>query len=622
MNPQNAAAFVEDRPPLWPNRVAEKPLPAEIEQLLIQAQGLTLSAGEQAVQLAEQAVHAARAAADPNLLSRTLFQAAMLMREARRPDRAFVLCLEAEPVLERLDERWRASCVLLLRGSCYLDVGEHERALELINQAAERFTSLDDRAQLGRCYTGLAHAHELGGDLEAALLLAEKSLALLDSGAASTKMRRQLQNNEAFWRCALGQRWLDKGDVSQAQAQFVLAKQSLPDLQGVEVSGADKHVALFLDTAISVHIASGDMAAARQAMKQLARWARRGHNPFEKGLAWLRLADFRVAQSAPQQAIVCARRAASYLNTLPLERHRVGAQLLLAKLLEQTGDLKGAYEAHVQASDIEAAQQKDAIALRAELLTLDLEAEQELRKTAQTLEYAQRLSNVGHMVASINHELNQPMSSIKMLAETTIELLGMGRQEEAQANIQVMHKLSSRLVDLTSKLAAFPAQANKDNPSVNVAHAVTEALSVLRSRLAKTPCQIVHALPDLEVVAAEGQLVRVLANLLNNALDALESSAQRVIRIEAKFENETVNLTVSDNGPGITDSVRERLFQPFFSTKAAGQGLGLGLALSRDVVREMHGDLVAGTAPGGGAMFCITLPLANSPTQSPVAEPT
>lgn len=610
MNPQNAAEFVEDRPPLWPNRVAEKPLPPQIDELLIQAQGLALSASAQAVQLAEQAVHLARVTSDPNLLSRTLFQAATLMRDARRPDRAFVLCLEAEPVLELLDERWRASCVLLLRGRCYLDVGEHERALELITQAAERFTSLDDRAQLWHCHTAMARAHELGGDLTAALLLAKKSMASLDGSAASTKMRRQLQNNEAFWHRALGQQWSDKGDTARAQAEFALAKQCLPDLQGLDVSGAEKHAALFLDNTISVCLANGDMVAARTAMKQLARYARRGRNPFEKGLAWLRLADFRVAQEAPQQAIVCARRAAVYLDTLPLERQRVTTQLLLAKLLEQTGDLKGAYEAHVQASDIEAAQQKDAITQRADLLTLDLEAEKELRKTAQTLEYAQRFSNVGHMVASINHELNQPMSSIKMLAETTIELLGMGHHEEAQANIQVMHKLSSRLVDLTSKLAAFPAQASKENPSVNLAHAVNEALAVLRSRLAKTPCQIVQALPDLEVTAAEGQLVRVLANLLNNALDALESNPQRVIRIEAQVDSDKVKLRVSDNGPGLSDSVRERLFQPFFSTKAAGQGLGLGLALSRDVVREMNGELLAGNAVGGGAVFSITLPLA------------
>jgi signal transduction histidine kinase len=610
MDPQSAGRLPEERPPLWPNRVAEKALPADIEQALDDAHRCIYSAREQAVALAEQAVSAARLLNEPNALGRTLLQAADTLRRAERPDRAFVLCLEAQPLLERLDERWRASCVVLLRGNCYLAVGEHERALELITDAAERFTNLDDRAQLGRCYTATARAHLLGGDLQKAVDHATKSLSLLDPGSKHAPVRRQLQNNEAYWRLSLGKQWLEQGQPQQAKREFELAAklvQALGDLPGLH---QDLHGALYLDTAIGVHIANGNLPDAQQAMKRLASWARRNNSPFEKGLAWLRLADFRVMQNAPHPAIACARRAAVHLAALPLEPLRMTAQLLLARLLEQVGDLKGAYEAHNEASEIEAQQQKQAIAMRAELLTLDLEAEQEVRKTAQTLEYAQRLSNVGHMVASINHELNQPMSSIKMLAETTIELLTLGREEEARDNIQVMYKLSSRLVDLTSKLAAFPAQSVSDNPRVNVRHAVSEALTVLRSRLVKTPCEIVQTLPDVEVCAAEGQLVRVLANLLNNALDAMESSPRRQVLIDASSEHNTLSLRLSDTGPGISETVRERLFQPFFSTKAAGLGLGLGLALSRDVVREMNGELTASNGAEGGAVFCISLPLA------------
>jgi signal transduction histidine kinase len=611
MNTQSAAAFLEDRPTLWPNRVAEKVLPAEVDQCLFSAHQCTFSAREQAVQQADQAVTLARSFPEPSVLARTLYQAATIMRRARRPDRAFVLCLEAQPLLERLDERWRASCVVLLRGECYLDVGEHERALELINEAAERFVNLDDRAQLGRCYTAMAKAYMFGGDLRKAVDHAVKSLALLDASSGSVPLRHQLKNNEAHLRLMLGEQLAEQGHSVLAQDEYARAVQALPDLDEIDVTRWDTNGAAVLDTSIAVHIAAGDLARARDAMKKLAGWARRWNSPVEKGQAWLRLADFRVMQGARHQAIACARRAARHLDTLPLEAERVAAQLLLARLLEETGDLKGAYEAHCEAGEVEARQQKESIAMRAELLTLDLEAEQELRKTAQTLAYAQRLSNVGHMVASINHELNQPMSSIKMLAETTIELLNMGDRQEALANIEVMHRLSSRLVDLTSKLAAFPAQSvGEQQPRVGVKHAVGEALAILRSRLAQTPCEIVQELAEVDVQATEGQLVRVLANLLNNALDAMEGCAKRQIVIASSVEAQQVVLRLSDSGPGIPDSVRERLFQPFFSTKAAGQGLGLGLALSRDVVREMNGDLTAGNDPRGGAVFCVTLPLA------------
>jgi signal transduction histidine kinase len=598
MNSKTESNFPEDRPALWPNRAVEKPLPISVECLLDQAHRCMFTMREQAVALAQQAVAEVREFAEPSIIARTLYQAAGIMRRASRPDLAFVLCLEAQPMLERLDDRWRASGVIRLRGGCYLAVGEHERALELITLAAERFVNLDDRAELGRCYSAMAEAYRLGGDLTKAIDHAVKSLSTLD-------------NNEASMRLLLGQQLAEKGGVAAAQEEHRRAVKALPDISGIDVNQWYPGGATHLDTAIAAHIAAGDLADAKAAMKQLAAWARRWKSPLEKGLAWLRLADFRIMEGAPHQAIACARRAAEQLDTVPLEANRVAAQLLLACLLEEVRDLKGAYEARCEASKVEAQQQKEAIAMRAELLTLDLEAEQELRKTEQTLAFGQRLSNVGHMVASINHELNQPMSSIKMLAETTIELLDLGDFQEASANLQAMHKLSLRLVDLTSKLAAFPAQSQVENPRVNVQHAVDEALAILRSRLARTPCEIVQNLCAVEVQAAESQLVRVVANLLNNALDAMENCSQRCVVIAAHVEsNNTVTLSLSDSGPGIPDNVRERLFQPFFSTKAAGQGLGLGLALSRDVAREMNGDLVASNGPQGGAVFSITLPLA------------
>jgi signal transduction histidine kinase len=614
MTPTNETDIPEDRPAMWPNRSVEKPLPAAVERLLDEAHRCMFTMREQAVLLAQQSVAQAREFTEPSIVARTLYQAAGIMRRASRPDLAFVLCLEAQPMLERLDDSWRASGVIRLRGGCYLAVGEHERALELITDAAERFVKINDRAELGRCYSAMAEAYRLGGDLTKAIDHAVKSLATLDTTTDSPQLRRHLSKNEASMRLLLGQQLADKGLLDAAQAEFRRAVQALPDKNGIAVETWYPGGATDLDIVIAAHIAAGDLADAQAAMKQLARWARRWKSPLEKGLAWLRLADFRVMQGAVRPAIACARRAAEQLDTVPLEANRVAAQLLLAGLLEKVGDLKGAYEARCEASKVEIQQQKEAIAMRAELLTLDLEAEQDLRKTEQTLAHAQRLSNVGHMVASINHELNQPMSSIKMLAETTLELLDLGDFQEATANLQVMHKLSLRLIDLTSKLAAFPAQAQVENPRANVQAAVDEALTILRSRLARTPCEIVHKnLNAIEVRAPESQLVRVVANLLNNALDAMENTAQRRVVITAHTEpNHTVTLSFSDTGPGIPDNVLERLFQPFFSTKAAGQGLGLGLALSRDVVREMSGDLTATNNPEGGAVFNINLPLVAS----------
>ena len=122
---------------------------------------------------------------------------------------------------------------------------------------------------------------------------------------------------------------------------------------------------------------------------------------------------------------------------------------------------------------------------------------------------------------------------------------------------------------------------------------------------------MLRELRALTVRAQEAQLVRVIANLVNNALDVIAHCEQRRIAFACSLADEVVTLSVSDSGPGLSEAVRERLFQPFFSTKPAGQGLGLGLALSRDVMREMGGDLTARNGSEGGAVFEIRLPLAS-----------
>jgi signal transduction histidine kinase len=620
MDKLNAISFMGDRPALWPNRTAEKQLPADIERRLVEALRCVFTDRDLAASLAQECVDLARADGDPGMLALVLYQSAMVLRHAGRPDRAFILCLEAQPLLERFDDRWRASGVILERGLCYLAVGEHDRALDLLGDAAERFDQIEDGAQTARCWTAMAKAHLLGGDLHRAVDCAVRSLAVLDAAGGPPPLRVpplrvQLRGVEAYLHLMLGHQFAADGDAASCRLEYARAAQALPDLADIAFDNWDPGSALAIDTMIAVHIAAGNAAEAKTAMKALARWARRWNSPVEKAQAWLRLADFRVMQHLPQQAIECARRAARQFENVPLEPGRVAAQLLLARQLENIGDAKGAYEAHREASRIQAQQQQDAIAMRADLLMLDLQAEQELRSSEQTLAYAQRLSNVGHMVASINHELNQPLSSIKMMAETTVALLDIGEQADALANLAVLQRLSGRLVDLASKLAAFPVQSTAEPRCVGLRHAVEEALAMLGSRLAQSDCEVVRMQGDVQVQAAESQLVRVIANLLNNALDAMAAAAPgapRRIVIATQQEAGRVLLRLADSGPGMSDKVRERLFQPFFSTKPAGQGLGLGLALSRDVVREMGGDLTAANGSDGGAVFTISLKRADA----------
>jgi two-component system C4-dicarboxylate transport sensor histidine kinase DctB len=104
----------------------------------------------------------------------------------------------------------------------------------------------------------------------------------------------------------------------------------------------------------------------------------------------------------------------------------------------------------------------------------------------------------------------------------------------------------------------------------------------------------------------------VLVNLFSNALDAMETagSSPRQLVVDAGCDGARVWITVTDSGPGIPDEIRTQLFEPFFTTKPQGKGLGLGLAISEQIVREFGGQLRAESPPEGGARFIIDLPRA------------
>ena len=103
------------------------------------------------------------------------------------------------------------------------------------------------------------------------------------------------------------------------------------------------------------------------------------------------------------------------------------------------------------------------------------------------------------------------------------------------------------------------------------------------------------------------------SNLIGNALDAMADDPAPRLRIDAAVHDGALELRVLDHGAGLPEGVRERLFEPFFSTKEAGAGLGLGLATSRDIAREAGGELWADNHPDGGACFTLRLPLPPAP---------
>ena len=110
----------------------------------------------------------------------------------------------------------------------------------------------------------------------------------------------------------------------------------------------------------------------------------------------------------------------------------------------------------------------------------------------------------------------------------------------------------------------------------------------------------------------------MLVNLIGNAIDAMENEPERRLSFSVERDSSgQMALAVCDSGVGFSDEALEHLFEPFFTTKQPGEGLGLGLTISRDILRDFGGDLLAGPAPGGGARFVILLPAVPPATSAP-----
>lgn len=268
-----------------------------------------------------------------------------------------------------------------------------------------------------------------------------------------------------------------------------------------------------------------------------------------------------------------------------------------------------------QESQLQRAQQQ--LESRVEQRTQDLtlanaRLQQEMTQHQQTqneLIQTAKLAVLGQMSAGINHELNQPLTAIRSYADNGRVFLQRGRPERAEANLEEISRLTERMAKIIHPLKEF-ARVSSGSPEPVCLKSVRDgAMSILYGRLDRQSVSV-HWPRGLEHVYVLGDILRleqVLVNLIGNAMQALEGQSEGRIDIGLQCSNAAVQLSVRDNGPGISPEYLEHLFEPFFTTKKAGQGLGLGLSISHRIVESLGGRLLASNHPAGGACFTLVL---------------
>ncbi len=238
--------------------------------------------------------------------------------------------------------------------------------------------------------------------------------------------------------------------------------------------------------------------------------------------------------------------------------------------------------------------------------------EAELAQKQDELVRAERLAAVGRVSAQVAHEIRNPLSSIGLNVEMLEEQLSkakFGAESEGKESKELLASVTREVDRLTEITEDYLRLARLPNPSLraeNVVSVLEGVLSFSREELERAKVKVERKFEalELEVLADEGQLRQVFVNLVRNSREAMVEGGTLTVAAHAK--SGVVEVRVADTGPGLSGEARARLFEPFFSTKDGGTGLGL--SLSRQIVQAHHGKLEADPSVAAGTTFVVTLP--------------
>jgi two-component system sensor kinase FixL len=232
------------------------------------------------------------------------------------------------------------------------------------------------------------------------------------------------------------------------------------------------------------------------------------------------------------------------------------------------------------------------------------------RKQMQTkLAQAERLAAVGELAAGVAHEVNNPINTIINCAQ----LIEDG--DDPAANCRVITEEGQRVAEIVRDLLQFARDDRAAPHPTSLAEVVERTLRLVGENWKRHGIQLRVTIPDdlPPVLARTQQIQQVLLNLLINAKDALmqDHREKRCVELSAQRSDRCVQFTVHDNGPGVPDSLADRIFEPFVTTKRGRGGTGLGLSISRSIVESYGGTITLCSTPGEGAAFTVSLPLSS-----------
>ena len=268
----------------------------------------------------------------------------------------------------------------------------------------------------------------------------------------------------------------------------------------------------------------------------------------------------------------------------------------------------------------------------------------ELKSTQVQLIQSEKMASLGELTAGIAHEIQNPLNFVNNFSEVNTELIKDLKSEIQKGNLEEVKALASdielnegkinqhgkRAEGIVKSMLQHSQKSSGQKELTDINALCDEYLRLSfhgyrakdKSFNAKIETDFDSALTRINVVPQD--IGRVVLNLINNAFYAValkhsqraeaaaqaDDSYQPTVRVSTRKLNNKIEISVKDNGNGIPDSIKEKIFQPFFTTKPAGQGTGLGLSLSYDIVK-VHGGVIDVSTTDNGTEFTIQLPILN-----------
>ena len=237
----------------------------------------------------------------------------------------------------------------------------------------------------------------------------------------------------------------------------------------------------------------------------------------------------------------------------------------------------------------------------------------------QRMAQTAKLAALGELATGVAHEINNPLqvmlNEVGWIGEVLDEAaLEKNNREQIIESLDLIRHQAQRCKAITSKLLTLRCALDAKGTTRNLPDLVQNVLDARRSQIERMGVRVEHDCPaqlrGLQLPDSEwGQ---VLGNLVDNALDALESTPveERLLEIQAEVDGATLVISVRDSGCGIEEHLLTRIFEPFFSTKEVGKGIGLGLAICHGIIEAMGGNISVRSTPGHGSTFTTKVPMA------------